>query len=108
MESTAGLLKLKPDCEEELEEWRQTLNSRKAEVLETLRQERVDLECWFRVDIEGEAYLLWFIRTESLAKAREIFANSENDIDAFHAEAMRKMKDSAIDADLVAGFYVDQ
>ena len=107
MESAAGLLKLKPGYEKDLEEWRGTVNSRKAEVLETLRQEQVDLECWFQIDINGEPYLLWFIRAESMAKAREIFANSEHEIDIFHLQKMEKIKDFTIDADLIAEFCTD-
>ena len=107
MESAAGLLKLKPGYEKNLEDWRETLNSRKAEVLETLRREHVDLECWFQTEINGEPYLLWFIRVESLARAREIFANSKLEIDIFHMEKMMKMKEAGIEANLVAEFCVD-
>ncbi|MEM8985834.1 MAG: DUF6176 family protein [Pseudomonadota bacterium] len=107
MESTAGIAKLKPGSKKDFAEWREAINSRKAEVLESLRQERVDVECWFEVEINGEPYLLWFIRVESLEKARETLENSTLEIDLFHKEKMKRMIEPRIEAKLVAELYVE-
>ncbi len=104
MESTAGLIKLSRGHEKDLEEWRETLQSRKAEALEALKREHVELECWFEIEIEGEPYLLWFIRVESMEKARELYASSPLDIDTFHKAKMDKLIDHKIEANLLLEF----
>ncbi len=101
MESTAGLIKLKKGYKDDLQEWKTTLEVRQDEVIETLRREGVELECWFYIEVKGDPYLLWFIRVESMKKAQEIFADSELEIDIFHKDKMSKIRDSGIEADLV-------
>lgn len=98
MESAAGLIKLAPDYEEDLEDWRKTLVSRRDEVLQSLRDEGVALESWFQIEVDGAPYLLWFMHAESIAKAREVFMNSKHDIDAYHLGKMSKMAEAQIEA----------
>ena len=98
MESGAGLIKLKPDHAEDLEQWREALESRRDEALQSLRDEGVALESWFQIEIGGEPYLLWFMHAESIAKAMEVFMSSQREIDAIHLEKMSKMADLQIEA----------
>lgn len=101
MEVAAGLIKLKPNTSDDVQEWRETLQERRAEVLTTLRQEGVALEAWFETEINGEPYLLWVMQAECLSEARRVFKNSTHDIDAFHLEKMMRMGDDQIEATLL-------
>ena len=96
MENAAGLIKLVPDHDDDLAEWQATLNSRQDEVRRTLREEGVLLEAWFRIDVDEQPYLLWFMRAQSIKAAREAFLKSTHDIDAFHLEKMTRMADAQI------------
>ena len=107
MESAAGLIKLKPGYAEDLDEWRKTLIARRDEVLQSLRDEGVILESWFQIEIGEEPYLLWFMHAESIAKAREVFANSKHKIDAYHLEKLSKIADSQIEGSLLVDLGFD-
>lgn len=107
METAAGLIKLKPGFSQDLEDWRETTAARRDEVLQTIRKEGVALESWFQIEIGGEPYLLWFMRAESIAKAREIFLNSDDEIDQFHMDKMSKMSEMQIEAISIATFSAD-
>jgi hypothetical protein len=53
-----------------------------------LQDEGVEIESWFRVDIEGQDYLLWYMRAESIKRAFEISQTLKHPIDKFHYELM--------------------
>ena len=84
MDVTASLIKLKPNSLARVEEWAETINRRQAEALATLKDEGVELESWFYVQVEGSDYLLCFMRSESMTKATEAAGRSEHEIDAYH------------------------
>lgn len=107
MESAAGLIKLRPGSDTDLEEWRETLLARRDEALQTLRDEGVALESWFQIEIGGEPYLLWFMHAKSIGKAFETFMNSKHEIDAFHMEKMSKLAESQIEAASLLDLKVD-
>lgn len=94
METAAGLIKLKPDSSDIVGEWRTTLETRRAEALQTLRDEGVSIESWFHVEIEGEPYLLWYMRAESIQRVWEIAEKSKHDIDAYHFKVMSQISHS--------------
>lgn len=101
MEIAAGLIKLKPDTSDEVQDWRETLQERRAEVATCLREEGVALEAWFEIEVNGAPYLLWVMQAESIAEARRVFLNSTHDIDAFHLEKMMRIGDDQIEATLL-------
>ena len=107
METAAGLIKLKPDFPTDLEEWRETVDARRDEILEALRDEGVALEAWFQIEVGGEPHLLWFMHAKSIAKAQETFLNSDREIDAFHMEKMLKMAESQIEAVRILDWSID-
>lgn len=107
METAAGLIKLKPNTAGDLQEWRDTLDARRDDVLETLRNEGVTIESWFQIDIDGQPYLLWFMQAESIARAREVFLSSDHAIDAYHLEKMTKMADAQIEATSLLNLSID-
>jgi hypothetical protein len=91
MEIASGLIKLKPDSGSKVDEWRATILSRLEEALETLRDEGVHLESWFKIEIEGQDYLLWYMRAESIQKVFEISQTLKHPIDKFHYELMAEI-----------------
>ncbi|MEO1194281.1 MAG: DUF6176 family protein [Pseudomonadota bacterium] len=107
MESAAGLIKLVPNARSDLEAWRAALASRPDEVMQSLRAEGVAVEAWFRIEVNQEPYLLWFMRARSIAQAMEIFLASTRDIDVLHLEMMTKLAASQIDAELLLDFGAD-
>ena len=59
METAAGLIKLKPNSKTTVDNWRKALRERRDEAIATLRDEGVQVESWFELQIAGEDYLLW-------------------------------------------------
>ena len=96
MEIAAGLIKLKTNSSEKVEIWKDTLESRRNEAIQTLIDEGVRIESWFEVEIEGQSYLLWYMRKEPDAKFHEVYEKSTHDIDKFHAEIMASIVDVSI------------
>jgi Family of unknown function (DUF6176) len=88
MEVAAGLIKLNPDSESKVDEWRDTMKSRIGEALATLVHEGAAIESWFRVKIEGQDYLLWYMRAESMKKVFEVSQTFKHPIDKYHYELM--------------------
>ena len=98
MEAAAGLVKLKPDTKASVEDWCNTMKTRRDEALQTLRDEGVVVESWFQVEIEGAPYLLWYMRADSIERVWEIAAKSDHEIDAYHFEIMAEVTQSQISA----------
>ena len=88
MEVASGLIKLRSGAEQAQGEWQATMSSRVDEVMQSLKAEGVQLESWFKVELAGESYLLWYMRAESLQKAVEMFQQSTKAIDLFHFQAL--------------------
>lgn len=70
MEYASGLIKLKPGSEAKVAEWRSTVASRPEEVAATHRDEEVQIESWFTIEIGGEKYLLWYLRQVDSTRVR--------------------------------------
>ena len=88
MEYASGLIKLKPGTEDKVEEWRSTIASRLNEAAATLRDEEVQIESWFKVELNGEKYLLWYLRAKSIRRVFEVSMQLKHPIDKFHYELM--------------------
>ena len=91
MEIASGLIKLKPSSGAKVEEWRDTMRSRIDEALATLKDEGVEIESWFTVEIDGQDYLLWYMRAESIAHAFESSQKFQHDIDRYHYGLMESI-----------------
>jgi len=91
MEYASGLIKLKPGTEAKVEEWRSTIASRPDEVAATHLDEDVQIESWFTIEIEGEKYLLWYLRAKSIRRVFEVSRQLKHPIDRFHYELMEKI-----------------
>ncbi len=88
MEMAAGLIKLNPDSDPTVNEWRDTMLSRIDEALATLVHEGAEIESWFRINIEGQDYPLWYMRAESMKKVFEVSQTFKHPIDKYHYELM--------------------
>jgi Family of unknown function (DUF6176) len=86
LDVVAALIKLKPNSQDRVREWAETINRRKDEALATLSDEGVVMESWFQVKVEGQDYLLCFMRSESIEHARQAGKTSQHAIDAYHKQ----------------------
>ena len=89
MDVKAYLIKLKEDSGYRVSEWASAVNARKDEALATLRDEGVQVESWFLLTLGGEDYLLSYMRSKDLKRAREVAGRSGHEIDAFHQRFKR-------------------
>ena len=88
MEIATGLIKLKDNSEGKVDEWRETMSNRPEEAIATLKHEGVEVESWFKIEMEGQPYLLWYMRAESIKKAFEVSQTFKHPIDKYHYELM--------------------
>ena len=84
MDVKATLRRLKENSEDDVVAWASTINERKDEALATLREEVVKVESWFLLTLNDEVYLLSYMRSEDLQRARHVVKQSKHEIDAFH------------------------
>ena len=91
MEITAGLIKLKANAAQSVDDWQKRLSSSMDEVISSLKNEGVEIESWFRITIDDNNYLLWYMRAESVERAVNIFQNSTAAIDKFHLETLKRI-----------------
>ncbi len=80
----AVLIKLKANIMHNVEAWQTEVNARKTEAIDTLKAEGVFVESWFHVELEGQNYLIAYMRAEDIAKAQQIGRESQFAIDAMH------------------------
>lgn len=105
MEVAAGLIKLNPDSNSKVDEWRDTMKSRIDEALATLVHEGAEVESWFRVKIDGQDYLLWYMRAESIKKVFELSQTFKHPIDRYHYDLMASI--TAPEGNIVAKPLLD-
>lgn len=84
MDVGSVIIKLKENTQADLHSWQQQLEQRKAEAIETLKAEGVAIESWFQVEINGEPYLIAYMRARNIAEAQKIGRTSQFDIDQVH------------------------
>jgi len=80
----AALIKLKPNSLSNVDEWKQELQNRKQEAIQTLKAEGVYVESWFHIELEGQDYLLAYMRADDIAHAQRVSKTSPFDIDKVH------------------------
>jgi hypothetical protein len=80
VETVCVRVRLEPGSLPRVREWAAELNARRDEVLATLRDEGVRVESVF---LDGET-LVYYLRADSIATAREVYAGSQQAIDAYH------------------------
>jgi Family of unknown function (DUF6176) len=80
VETVCVRVRLEPGSLPRVREWAAELNARRDEVLATLRDEGVRVESVF---LDGET-LVYYLKADSIDKARDIYAGSQHAIDAYH------------------------
>jgi len=105
VEYASGLIRLKPGSEHQVEKWRATIASRLDEAAATLQDEEVLIESWFKLEINGEQYLLWYLRAKSIQRVFEISRQLKHPIDKFHYDLMAEI--TAPDGNISAQPLID-
>ncbi len=107
-ETVCVKIRLKPDSLDRVRDWAKTINARKEEALDTLRDETVVVESAFLDRTAEGDFLITFMKAESLEKARQAVQNSVHDIDKFHQKFKqdtweeRKSLELLVDLDRIA------
>jgi len=105
MEYASGLIKLKAGSEKRVEEWRSTMTSRLDEAAATLQNEDVQVESWFTLEMNGEKYLLWYLRARSIKRVFEVLHELKHPIDRYHVALMAEI--TADDGNFIAKSLID-
>jgi uncharacterized protein DUF6176 len=61
------------------------------EATATLKDEDVHVESWFTTGINGEKYLLWYMRAKSTKRVFEVSQRLKHPIDKFHYDLMAEI-----------------
>lgn len=105
METICIRTKVKEGSVEEVREWFQTLRENSDEVLQSLKNEGVLIESAF-LDKQGhDYYLIYYMKAESLAKAREAVQKSTLAIDKYHKECFKRFCEDRIELEQLIDFY---
>ncbi|OEY92078.1 hypothetical protein BJD20_09230 [Acinetobacter proteolyticus] len=86
MDVGAVLIKLKANRQAEVEAWQQEIQQRKVEAIQTLQTEGVTIESWFQLELNGDHYLLAYMRAKDIAYAQQAARNSRFEIDQVHRQ----------------------
>lgn len=100
MDVGAVLIKLKSNALDHVDSWKNELNERKTEAVETLRAENVSIESWFHVSLQGQDYLIAYMRAEDISRAQAIGRKSQFPIDQVH-KAFKQNWEKVIPATLL-------
>jgi len=103
-ESRCVKIELKEGSLSRAREWANTLNSRREEVLATLRDEGVTLETVFLEQDGDRNFLIYIMRAESFAKVRAVVEKSTHAIDAYHKKAMQEICGPRKELELLVDF----
>lgn len=83
-------IRLKPNSIEKVRQWARALNQRKTEALATLRDESVILESVFLDQTDEGDFLIYLMKAENFARARQAAEKSTHSIDEFHQNFKRE------------------
>ncbi len=100
MDVGAVLIKLKANSQAKVEAWQREIQQRKAEAIQTLQAEGVTVESWFQLELNGDHYLLAYMRAKDLAHARQVARNSCFEIDQVHRQ-FKQLWEQVIPAQLL-------
>ena len=100
-ETRCWKIKLKPGSLGLVREWAETINERKTEALETLRDETVIIESVFLDRAEDGDYLIAIMKAESFEKSGEAVRKSVHAIDEYHRRVMQEIRGERIELELL-------
>ena len=93
-ETRCAKIKLKPNSLERVREWAETIQRRRAEAIETLRDESVIIEAYFLDSTREGDMLIAFMKAESYEKSKQAVEKSTHDIDRYHQQFKRDVWES--------------
>lgn len=91
-----GRIKIKEGKLDEVYAWFNTLNARKAELIEAFTQEGVELETVFLERTNEGDYLIYYTRQEDLEKVYTTLAKLGMPVRLFHVECWQKCCEACI------------
>src|SRR2546430_5225723 len=97
-------VKLKAGSLEHVKEWAAEMNRRADEALATLEDEGVVVESAFLDSTDEGDYLIYYIKAESLERAREAARRSAHAIDEYHQQFQRDTFESGKQLELLIDF----
>lgn len=97
-------VKLKPNSIPRVREWAAELNSRRVEAIETLKDEGVFIESAFLEQTSEGDFLIYYMRMESMEKAKAVVARSPHPIDAYHKQFKIDCWETREDLELLVDF----
>ncbi|AWA48656.1 MULTISPECIES: DUF6176 family protein [Acinetobacter] len=86
MDVGAVLIKLKQDTLANVDAWKIEIEQRKDEAIQTLQPEGVTIESWFHLELDGNNYLIAYIRSHDIGHAQQVARNSSFEIDKVHKQ----------------------
>ncbi|QUY37311.1 DUF6176 family protein [Acinetobacter junii] len=86
MDVGAVLIKLKQDTLANVDAWKIEIEQRKDEAIQTLKAEGVTIESWFHLELDGNNYLIAYIRSHDIGNAQQVARNSSFEIDKVHKQ----------------------
>ena len=101
METRCFRIKLKPDSIDRVREWARTINERKGEALETLRDETVIIESMFLDRTEHGDFLIGYMKAESFQKSGAAVQKSVQAIEEYHRQFKQDTWDEKVELELL-------
>jgi Family of unknown function (DUF6176) len=106
METICIRTKLKKGSLEDVRKWFQTLQERPNEVLQSLKDEGVIIESAFLDKQDNDYYLIYYMKAENLAHAREVAMKSKLAIDKYHKECFKKFCEDRKELEQLLDFHL--
>ena len=100
-ETRCWKIKLKTDSLDRVRDWARTINQRKSEAIETLRDETVIIESVFLDRTEHGDYLIAMMKAESFERSAGAVKKSVHPIDEYHRRAMQDVREEKTELELL-------
>lgn len=75
---------------EKIREWTRTINSRKTEAFETLKNEDVSIECAFLDKQQDGWYVIYFMKCKNIQNVFETLKKSDSKLDNYHKMVLQE------------------
>lgn len=105
METVCIRTKIKKGALDGVKEWFQTLRQRPDEVMLTLKNEGVFIESAFLDKFGEDHYLIYYMKAENLAYAKEVALKSMLEIDKYHKDCFSKYCEGRVELEQLIDFY---
>lgn len=96
MEVECHRVKIKDNSLENIHDWAETLNNRMEEVLESIKREGVIVESVFLEEASDGNYLIYYMRSKDLKKARKVAQEKPLPIDDYHTKMVKENTSGAV------------